>query len=406
MHLHLRTKSNDFCLNLMFAKYMQFTKGHLICISCLSLLSSAAFSADTSATQYLNAWLYRDFPRMYALSAPAVKKQMTEQQFTWMASALPSPSSEPKIVQLRANSDGSHTYYVEYRVEKKEEPVRTSISESAMGVAHPELSARFGSGQTQQIGQPSQLTPAQQAAQTPVIGSRAPSGIALAPFQNNTPNAADAKSIDGLTAQDILAKMNKAAETAETLRAQMTLKGSVLGTEINESGKMIYMAPNRMHMTFSRFVMNSTGQKSVLYLADSNMVLDLGSLGDFELSPGIGSSAGDLQKKYQVTLVGKTQIGQEPAIELNLKPVSSGQGALASFMGSIGGGNMRMWVSANHWLPLRAQMDAFTVEYRGLEINPRDVKESSFAYSPPADAQSISLSSLLGGMGNQSLPMF
>ena len=66
---------------------------------------------------------------------------------------------------------------------------------------------------------------------------------------------------------------------------------------------------------------------------------------------------------------------------------------------------MRMWVSTKHWLPLKAQMDAFTVEYRSLEINPRDVQQGDFVYSPPKDAQSISLSSMLGA-GGGALPSF
>lgn len=333
----------------------------LVCLLVAAWVNvSLGQEEPTTATKYLKAWMYKDYPGMYAVSSSEVRSSLTEAAFGEAAAALPAPASTPQIVEGDARTPGS-TLYVEYTVAGADAPTRTSLQLSADGIQHPELLARGATRAT--------------------AGGAAPTE----------------KLVGGETADSILAKMEKATEAAETLTADVMLKGSLMGQTLNETGKLLYRRPDSMRLEFSSFLLNSNGGKSILYLQSANAYMDAGSLGGLELSPGLGTSTAELREKYNITLRNKSELEGVPVFELHLKPPTSG-GALGSLMGGLGGsGNMRMWVSADTWWPVRVKLDNVTADYRNVQVNARGVTEASFDFTPPKGATPLSLGGLLGG---------
>src|SRR5262249_37782780 len=146
-----------------------------------------------------------------------------------------------------------------------------------------------------------------------------------------------------------------------TLRSDLQMRGSLMGENISETAKLIYRAPDHLRMQGSKFVMNSDGKKTILFLPQLNTYLDIGSLGNFELAPGIGTPVSELKEKYSITLGGKSEIDGVPAFQLNLKPPSGGNMGLGAMMGGLGGGTMKLWISAANWMPIRAKIDTISV---------------------------------------------
>ncbi|MGI8906680.1 MAG: LolA family protein [Candidatus Sumerlaeaceae bacterium] len=353
----------------------------------LSLLPQFCIGAPTAtdgqdtATQYLAAWSFKDYPTMYRLSSAEVRKALPEQAFYSAAAGIAAPTGEPKIVNRSNISGTGETLYVQYPVSGSELPGRTSIVLQPDGIKHPELLSHAG--------------PVQRGAA---------SGIGLVPLNATVVAPTADKSIDGETAESILTKMQKATDAAETLKADLALRGSLMGETINETAKLTYRAPGHLRMQGTRFVMNSDGTKTILFLPQVNAYLDIGGLGSFELAPGIGTPVSELKEKYNISLAGKSEIEGVPAYQLNMKPPSSGSMGLGALMGGLGGGTMKLWVSAANWMPLRAKIDTISVDYKNMQINAGGIEDSTFVFVPPTGAQELNLGGLLGGLGGAALP--
>lgn len=331
--------------------------------------------AGTTVSAYLDAWAYRDFATMYALSTPEVRSSLSESQFFTAAGKLPSPASEPVVTRESSaiGSDGK-LVYIEYQPTGGSERVRTSLQVGAQGIKHSELL------------------------------SQAP---AAAPASSGTNTAAEApaQTVDGQTVEQVLDQMTSATASANTLKADVAVQGNVMGQQITEKGVLLYKAPNKMKMDLGRIVMAADGNNSTLYLADMNVYMDLASLGgDFELSPGFGTTGAELKKKYQISLVGKNEVNGESAYELVLRPSSQSLGGLGAMMGGMAKSSLRLWVDADTYLPIRGRMDNFTVDYNNVQVNVDNVTDSDFQFTPPSGAQPLNLGGMLGGGGAGSMP--
>ena len=355
----------------------------LICLNPLPVIGAepaASDSADT-ATQYLMAWSFKDYPTMYRLSSPETRKAMSEQAFYSAAAAVPSPLGDAKIVSRSKSPAGGETLYLQYAVAGTETPTRTSVILQPGGITHADL-----------LGHAVAAAPPTAAGPT-----GGPVGVGLAQLPATADQAAS-QTVDGLTADVILTKMQKATEAAETLKADLVLHGSMMGETLNETGKVIFRAPNQIRVDSPKFVLNGDGQKTTLYMPQLNSYMDLGSMGDLELTPGLGTPVSELRQKYNVSLIGKSDIDGVPTYQLNLKPPSTGDVSLGAMMGGIGGGAMRLWVSSVTWMPVRAKISSITADYKNLQINAGGIDEHSFVFSAPVGAQELNLGSLLGGL--------
>jgi outer membrane lipoprotein-sorting protein len=341
--------------------------------------------ADT-ATRYLTAWTFKDYPTMYRLSSAATRKAMTEQAFYAAAAALPAPVADPQIVRRSTGENGADALYLQYSVSGTEVPARSSIVVSREGVTHSELLSHAGAGAGgRETGN--------------ATGSaKEQAGIGLAQLEP-TQDSRTEESIDGLTADIILTRMQKATQAAETLKADLVIHGNVMGQALNETGKLLYRAPDHIRVQSSKFVLNGNGEKTVLFMPQLNSYMDLDAMGeDFEIAPGIDTPVSELRKKYNISLVGKSEIDGVPTYQLSLKPPASGDVSLGAMMGGIGGGAMRLWISSATWLPVRAKISSLTADYRNMQVNAGEVDENSFVFSPPKGAEELNLSSLLGGL--------
>lgn len=331
--------------------------------------ASSADQADT-ATLYLRAWNFKDYATMRDLTASPVLRSLDQSAYYGAAGHLPAPLTEPRILSRAPRSGaapGTETIYFEYSAPESQAPVRGSIVVGPDGVLHPEL-----------IAVASRMA-------APAAGA---AGV--------TANTVEGESVDS-----ILQKMQKATEAARTLQSDVAIRGSMLGTSVQETARLTYKAPNKLRLQARSFVMNTDGTRSVLYLPDSNIYMNLSELGDLELAPGIGMTAEELKEKYDITLAGKTEINGEPAFELKMKSPGSA-GGLGLGVGQ-GSGRMTMWVSARSWLPIRASMDGMKVDYRNMRVNAGEIDDAVFDFKPPAGANAFSLGGLMGALGGSGL---
>lgn len=320
-----------------------------------ALADDAADSAK--ALQYLRAWSFKDYPSMYSASTPETQKLASQPDFAAAAATLTPPTGDPKIVSTSPSASGNTLYFESAGTP----PMRGSVIIRSGAVEHPELLAALRKAQAASAPAPATAT-------------------------------SDARTIDGETADSILQKMTAASEKADTLRMSVAVKGSMMGQTINDTGTLLYKKPGKFRMQLATFTMNADGSRSILYLPSANMYMDVASLGSFELSPGIGSSAAEMKSKYDVRLSAKKDVNGQPAFELLMKPPQSGLGGLA------GSGNMKLLVNATTWLPRRAEMSGMTLDYSNVQVNAPGITDENFVFTPPASAQELSLGSLMGGM--------
>lgn len=339
----------------------------LLCIPTFTAVSAPSDAADT-ATVYLKAWAYKDYATMRDLAAPDVRQELGESEFYKAARQLPAPAQDPRIVERvpRAGGQEGEVVYFEFPAGGEQPAGRGSIIVGPGGIAHPELEAAASPD-------------------TPSVGGDAAAG--------DKPG----KTVDGLTAEGILQKMQKASEQVKTLQGPVAIRGSMLGTTVNEEARLAFMAPDRISLKSKSFVMNSNGERNILYLPEANIYMDLTGLGEFELTPGLGTSVEEMQEKYKVALLGKDELDGQTAYRLSLNsPASTSQLPLGL---GAGGGRMTLWVSADTWLPLRASVSGMTVDYSNLQINADGIDETTFDFKPPKGASAFSLGGLMGALG-------
>lgn len=340
----------------------------------LSLGAAPVASAEPAdkATLYLRAWSFKDYAAMRDLTAGTSRPPGEETAFFGAAAKLPAPATEPEIVSRspRAGAPaGTETVYFTYAPAAGGTPVRGSIIAGPDGVVHPELMAAA-----------TQVMNASAAA----VGS-------------------EQKTVEGETADSILEKMQEATKAAETLQSNVSIRGSMMGVTVNETAQLHYKAPNKIRLQSKSFVMNADGTRSILYLPPANIYMNMADFGDFELAPGIGTTAAEMKDKYEITLASKGEVNGEAAFELRMKSPTAG-GKLPMGMGQ-GSGRMTMWVSATTWLPVRAAVDGMNIDYRNMQVNAGDIDDSIFDFKPPAGATAFSLGGLLGALGGAgSLP--
>jgi outer membrane lipoprotein-sorting protein len=321
----------------------------------------SAPAANDIASQYLRAWAYRDYSTMYQLSSEETRKMASQQEFAAAAASLPVIQPDARIVSNSPSGSGTAIYFES--ASDSGSPVRGSLILANNTIQHPEIIAKLSTHEHADV-----LT------------------------SNDTGSTASQRTIDGETVDSILQKMNDASAKAESMTMDVTMQGSILGQTVNETGKLEYKKPDKFHMQLSSFVMNSNGEQSTLYMPAANMYMDLAQFGNFELSPGVGVSADEMKRKYQVRLTGKRDLQGAPAFELQLKPNQQDMGGL------FGSGDMHLLVSAKTWLPVQAEMSGIKLLYSNIRINDPSVTDAAFQYSPPAGATSLSLGSLMGAI--------
>jgi len=316
---------------------------------------------------------------MYLLSSEEVRAAAgDETRFATAVAKLPFPQTEPRVVQGSFAAADSAPVYLEFEAVGGQK-ARTSLALAPDGVKHPELQAQLG---------------ATAPAATAGGAGTAPTGTVAGPA---------GRVIDGETAESILETMEAATKKAQTFSAEVAMNGSLMGTSLNETGKLLYKSPDKVRLEFKSFLLNSDGARSIVYLSSANTYLDVGSLGGLELSPGLGTSASELRDKYDITLRGKSEVNGQPVFELHLRPPSSG--GIGSLMGGLGGGgSMRMWVSAETWWPIRVKLDAITADYQNLQLNPAGITDDQFKFTPPAGATTLILGGILGSMEGAGAP--
>lgn len=314
--------------------------------------------AQASASAYLQAWSYKDYSAMRALTSPRATSAMQPSQFNAAAGALAAPPPNARIVQRSDQADGTHFYFESGTGEKA---VRGSIIVGRDGIVHPELDAAMRRAEPAPAGTGGGITG----------GLRA---------------AAD-KELD-----QVLQRMQQAAAAITAMRATVAVNGTFMGQTVNQTGSLVYKSPGRLRMEMRDFLVNSNGSQTILYLRDANTYMDLGGMGSLDIAPGIGDSVANMKNNYDAQLAGEQTVSGRACIVLNLKPPTTGLGSI------LGGSAMKLFVDKQTWMPVRAETGGFTLQYTNVQLNPPDVTDAQFAFTPPANATSISLGSVLSGM--------
>ncbi|MBX7247022.1 MAG: hypothetical protein K1X53_16105 [Candidatus Sumerlaeaceae bacterium] len=338
----------------------------------LVLLAITGLARSGPAEDYLRAWSFRDYETMYGLAPSVVRDKISKPDYFAAAASLPVPSAEPLVVS-RSNRSGNEFVYFQYSVSGETgAPQKGSIVVKGATIEHPELLAKVAAGQS--------------TGGTTSLGATGPAKATGA-----------STVVDGETLDSILKKMDDATSSAETLRARVSVSGSFMAQSINEAGSLIFKHPSSFRLDMKSFVMVASNGRSYIYSAPANMVVELGSLGDFEFSPGIGSNSSELRSKYDIRLAGTGDVSGMRAFKLVLKPTQSSLSSLT------GGSAFSLWVSRDTWLPVRTEASGLKVDYMDMVFNGAGVGDKTFEFMAPQGATVLSLDSLMGAMASPGL---
>lgn len=326
--------------------------------------STAPSDQQDTATLYLRAWLYKDYDSMRRLSAPTASQGAPDAQFYAAAGALPQLPAESRIVS-RQRSGTRETVYFEARDPDTQAIRRGSFVIGPDGVHHPELEANLHAGAS------------------PAERQLSPQSVV-----RETPGATAATDADS-----ILAQMEKAGSQMRTMRARVTVRGSFAGQTMNDTGALLYKAPDKFRMELRSLLYNANGNQSILFLPQANVYMDMAGLGAFELSPGLGASASELRSKYDVRYAGEDVVGGKPACKLLLKTT---QNQIAGMLGASG--DSVVWIDKKTWLPLRTESGPLHIDYADVQANAENVTDEQFVFTPPPGATALSMDSILGSL--------
>ncbi len=191
--------------------------------------------------------------------------------------------------------------------------------------------------------------------------------------------AAAAQTAGHWTLETVLRQLDIEAKTFQSLTADIerTKVTVVVNDHSTESGQIFVRRDGKMRIDFTnpdpRTILR-TGNDLFLYNPKANQVeqFDLSkhrSMVDQFLLLGFGTSGGDLDRGYLVTLVGEENLGGRKTVKLELTPKSDEVRNQVS--------KIDIWMDESTWLPAQQQFfetgsgDYLLIAYSNIARNPR-----------------------------------
>lgn len=324
--------------------------------------TTVAGPAEDAARQFLDAWIYRDAGRVWAMLDDASRQGLTPEA---LGAALEAQPLLPESAEIDAAEADGTAVRVRFRLHGHHRTSGEPMAQpGTLVVSRPD-------GQTPRIGL--RIAP-------PPPASTAPASVTVA-AQHALPDLPPSQVIDGHTAQDILNAAAARAGEIETLRMNLTVRGAMMGEPVNLAGQFLFQAPNRLRLDLRQALFVFDGMGGICHLPDAHAYFRLPASMSHELigfAPGLGGAGAGMQ----ASLVAREEIGGVPAWRL----------ALASPPGSTAGslGPLHLWLSCETLLPVRAETAAMGVvaqlDFRDVVVNGGPLPAEAFAFEPPPDA--------------------
>ena len=190
-------------------------------------------------------------------------------------------------------------------------------------------------------------------------------------------------------AQGLIKSLESAGRALKTMKASFVeTKVLVLLNEKQETrGDVLLQVPGRLRWNYAApqpsAMVIKDGQFS-RYIPKSKQVFRGVARGEADLLVGFGPGAAGLGKKYEVTLVGKEDVGGAPSWVLDLKP-RSGESGLFS--------GIRLWVGEARSIPVQTRLteptgDYTTIRFDDVVLN-RPLPASAFDLKLPKDVVEV-----------------
>jgi outer membrane lipoprotein carrier protein len=174
------------------------------------------------------------------------------------------------------------------------------------------------------------------------------------------------------SADAVLRSLEKAGQALKTMKADFVeTKVLVLLNDRQETrGDVMLHVPGRLRWNYTSpqpSVMLIKDGSFARYIPKSKQVFRGEARGEADLLVGFGPGAAGLGRKYEVTLVGKEDVGGAPSWVLDLKPRAGESGLFSA---------IRLWVDEARSIPVQTRLteptgDYTTIRFDKVEINSR-----------------------------------
>jgi len=174
------------------------------------------------------------------------------------------------------------------------------------------------------------------------------------------------------SADVVLKSLEKAGQALKTMKADFVeTKVLVLLNDRQETrGDVMLHVPGRLRWNYTSpqpSVMLIKDGSFARYIPKSKQVFRGEARGEADLLVGFGPGAAGLGRKYEVTLVGKEDVGGAPSWVLDLKPRAGESGLFSA---------LRLWVDEARSIPVQTRLteptgDYTTIRFDKVEINGR-----------------------------------
>ena len=174
------------------------------------------------------------------------------------------------------------------------------------------------------------------------------------------------------SADVVLKSLEKAGQALKTMKADFVeTKVLVLLNDRQETrGDVMLHVPGRLRWNYTSpqpSVMLIKDGSFARYIPKSKQVFRGEARGEADLLVGFGPGAAGLGRKYEVTLVGKEDVGGAPSWVLDLKPRAGESGLFSA---------IRLWVDEARSIPVQTRLteptgDYTTIRFDKVEINGR-----------------------------------
>jgi outer membrane lipoprotein-sorting protein len=341
----------------------------LIIVSLLAMALGAGLAAgpaEDTATQFLDAWVFHDAAQVWTLLDDASRQGLTQESLAAVMEAQPLVAESAEVVSAQADGGALR---VRFRLQGHHRTSGEEMSQPGTLVVVP-----GGDGQTMRV---SFRLPS-----APAAPPQAASVAAAA--QQALPALPPSQVIDGHTAQEILNAAAERAGQVQTLRMNLTMRGSMMGQPVDMAGQFLFQAPNQLRLDVGQALFVFDGAGGICHLPEAHAFFRLPASMSQELigfAPGLGGSTADAQ----ASLIGREDVSGQLAWHL----------AVASAPGSASGslGPMDIWLDTQSLLPVRAQTASMgmvaDLHFSDVLVNGGPLPPEAFEFEPPPDAVEV-----------------
>lgn len=359
----------------------------VIVVGCWVALGAVAVAANDekaprgAVDAFLEAWTFKDYEALYPMLDASNREEVSRRAF---------PSAmESRIKDLeKAN-------VVSFREEKKGQWVARVIlsgtdprAGQAKDTRYTLRAVREGEGANAKwhIRLPDLMASAS------APGGAGPAGASVSSASGQTKAPAgfpESVVVDGLSLDDVLNRLAEADKKIQSMTANVHIAGSLIGQKMNQRGTLALKKPNLFKFDMGLLLVASNGLQTILYIPAANAyTTEAGKDSGLGLDLGLGGDTSKMKQDYHLALIGKEEAGERKSYKIAARPKKSGL---------FGDGVMTIWVDAKTWSPARAAfssaMGHLDMRYQNVRINPPNLPDSTFRFTPPAGAMQLS-----GGM--------